>query len=539
MHNLKISTRLVIGFAVMLLFIALVAGVGIWRVQSSDAMAQDLTETRLYNERNISKWHMLTALNGTRTIANAKLTDPGTIAYFQDMMKETAAEISKLQTAVEKSITDPQALKLFAVVQERRSEYVSKRNAAVQARKDRNFAASRDFFENQLEGLLGGYTQSIQNLLAYQQNLINERADELHHENEIALTLLVGLAIAALAIGVLIAVGITRSITLPLRNAVNFAEKVSSRDLTGNISVKGKNEVATLLTALQRMNANLLDVVREVREGANSIASASTQIAAGNTDLSSRTEEQASSLAETAATMEEITTTVKQNADNANQAHGLAESAANVATHSGQVVSQVVETMGAINDSSKQIVDIISVIDGIAFQTNILALNAAVEAARAGEQGKGFAVVASEVRSLAQRSAQAAKEIKDLIDKSASITEEGNRLVAKAGSTMGETVDSIRRVTDIMDEITSASQEQSIGIDQVNQAVAQMDQVTQQNASLVQEASAASASLQDQATSLARLVATFRVEAQVHQASGKSMTEANTPVGGTPKLLGT
>ena len=539
MHNLKISTRLVIGFAVMLLFIAIVAGVGIWRVQSSDAMAQDLTEIRLDNERTISKWNMLTALNATRTIANAKLTDPGTIAYFQEQMKETSAEISKLQAALEKSITDPEAIRLFGIVQERRSEYVGKRNAAIEARKKRDFAVSRDFFENQLEGLLSNYTQSIQNLLTYQQGLINKRADTLNQENEIALTVLIGLTVAALLIGVLMALGITRSITLPLRNAVNFAEKVSSRDLTGNISVKGKNEVATLLTALQRMNANLLDVVREVREGANSIASASTQIAAGNTDLSSRTEEQASSLAEAAATMEEITTTVKQNADNANQAHGLAESAANVATHSGQVVSQVVETMGAINDSSKQIVDIISVIDGIAFQTNILALNAAVEAARAGEQGKGFAVVASEVRSLAQRSAQAAKEIKDLIDKSASITEEGNRLVAKAGSTMGETVDSIRRVTDIMDEITSASQEQSIGIDQVNQAVAQMDQVTQQNASLVQEASAASASLQDQATSLARLVATFRMEAQAHQASGKSITEANTPVGGTPKLLGT
>lgn len=538
MHNLKISTRLVIGFVVMLLFIAILAGVGIWRVQSSDAMAQDLTEVRLYNERIISKWNMLTALNAVRTLANAKLTDPGTIAAFEKDMKATSAEISKLQAALKESVTDPEALRLFDIIQERRGEYVGKRNAAIEARKEGNFAASRDFFDNQLEGLLANYTQSIQNLLTYQQGLINKRADNLNQENELALTIMIGLTVAALLIGVLMAVGITRSITLPLRNAVNFAEKVSSRDLTGNISVKGKNEVATLLAALQRMNANLLDVVLEVRDGADSIATASTQIAAGNTDLSSRTEQQASSLAETAATMEEITTTVKQNADNANQANGLAESAANVATHSGKVVSKVVDTMGAINESSKQVVDIISVIDGIAFQTNILALNAAVEAARAGEQGKGFAVVASEVRSLAQRSAQAAKEIKDLIDKSVSITEEGNRLVAEAGSTMEETVSSIKRVTDIMGEITAASQEQSIGIDQVNQAVAQMDQVTQQNAALVQEASAASASLQDQAASLANLVATFRVEAQAHKAATKTIEQDNEPFGHTPKLLG-
>lgn len=538
MHDLKISTRLIIGFVIMLLFIAILAGVGIWRVQSSDAMARDLTQVHLANERIISKWDMLTTLNAARTLANAKLTDPGTIAYFEEQMKSTSAEISKLQAALKESINDPQALKLFDVIQEKQSDYVGKRNAAIEARKNGDFAASRDFFDNQLAGLLDRYTQSIQSLLTYQQDLINDREEELHQHNSLALTLLIGLATAALVIGVLMAVGITRSITLPLRNAVNFAEKVSSRDLTGKISMKGKNEVATLLVALQRMNTNLLEVVREVRDGADSIATASAQISAGNTDLSSRTEQQASSLAETAATMEEITTTVKQNADNANQANGLAESAVHVATRSGSVVSQVVSTMGAINESSRQVVDIISVIDGIAFQTNILALNAAVEAARAGEQGKGFAVVASEVRSLAQRSAQAAKEIKDLIDKSVSITEEGNRLVAEAGSTMEETVSSIKRVTDIMGEITAASQEQSIGIDQVNQAVAQMDQVTQQNAALVQEASAASASLQDQATTLARLVSTFRVESPTHQAPAKTTNEPDEPMEYTPRLLG-
>ena len=288
----------------------------------------------------------------------------------------------------------------------------------------------------------------------------------------------------------------------------DIADNIAAGNLTVSVNLKN-NDQTSILHAIKVMRDNLADIVGKVRRGTDTIATASIQIATGNLDLSSRTEEQAGSLEETAASMEELTSTVKQNSDNARQANHLAVSASDVAIRGGAVVSQVVDTMASINDSSKKIVDIISVIDGIAFQTNILALNAAVEAARAGEQGRGFAVVASEVRNLAQRSAAAAKEIKTLIGDSVNKVAAGSRLVAEAGTTMDEVVASVRRVTDIMSEITAASQEQSAGIEQVNQAIAQMDEVTQQNAALVEEAAAAAESLQDQASNLSQVVNVF------------------------------
>jgi methyl-accepting chemotaxis protein len=275
----------------------------------------------------------------------------------------------------------------------------------------------------------------------------------------------------------------------------------------------------SLLFSIKRMQDQLTEVVVRIKTSSDAIATASGQIAAGNQDLSSRTEEQASSLEQTAASMEELTSTVKQNADNARQANQLALSASEVAVKGGNVVGQVVDTMASINASSKKIVDIIGVIDGIAFQTNILALNAAVEAARAGEQGRGFAVVASEVRNLAQRSGAAAKEIKGLIDDSVGKVDMGSALVGEAGKTMAEIVGSVKRVTDIIGEITAASQEQSTGIEQVNQAIAQMDQVTQQNAALVEEAAAAAQSMQEQAASLVEAVSVFKLDGPPRQAA--------------------
>jgi methyl-accepting chemotaxis protein len=320
----------------------------------------------------------------------------------------------------------------------------------------------------------------------------------------------IALGILAVVLGIGFAVYITRSIVGPIRDAVAIADRVSSGDLGSVISVTSRDETGQLMTALQKMNGSLLDIVSQVRIGTDTIATASAEIAAGNLDLSSRTEQQASSLEETASSMEELTSTVRQNAENARRANSLAAQAAGIAGQGGAVIAQVVGTMSEINASSRKIVDIIGVIDSIAFQTNILALNAAVEAARAGEQGRGFAVVATEVRNLAHRSAAAAKEIKGLIDDSVQKVAAGTSLVDDAGATMGNIVQSISLVTGIMGEISLASDEQSAGIEQVNQAINGMDQVTQQNAALVEQASAAAEAMQDQAARLANVVSVFK-----------------------------
>ena len=341
-----------------------------------------------------------------------------------------------------------------------------------------------------------------------------EQGKELHHE----LAMLNTIMVATIVIAVLLACGgavyLTRAIGRPLEQAVDVARRVADGDLTARIEVESRNEFGQLLASLRDMTASLSNIVGDVRSGSDTIATASSQIAAGNLDLSGRTEQQASSIEETAASVEELTSTVRQNAENARQANGLAASASDVATRGGAVVAEVVGTMGEINESARKIVDIIAVIDGIAFQTNILALNAAVEAARAGEQGRGFAVVASEVRNLAQRSAGAAKEIKELITDSVGKVESGSRLVDQAGATMDEIVTSVRRVADIMGEITAASNEQSAGIEQIHHAISQMDQVTQQNAALVEEAASAAQSLQDSAAGLAGRVSVFKVATQ-------------------------
>ncbi len=315
----------------------------------------------------------------------------------------------------------------------------------------------------------------------------------------------------ALAVATALAVVMTRKITRPLLRAVNIAETVAAGDLSSHIDVSSRDETGQLFRALQTMQDSLVTVVARVRNGSETVSSASTEIAEGNQDLSTRTEQQASALQQTAASMEQLNSAVQQNADNARQANQLAQSASTVAMQGGEVVGQVVETMKGINESSRKIADIISVIDGIAFQTNILALNAAVEAARAGEQGRGFAVVASEVRSLAGRSAEAAKEIKQLINASVERVEQGSSLVDKAGVTMTEVVASIRRVTDLMGEISAASSEQSTGVSQVGDAITQMDHTTQQNAALVEEMAAAASSLRSQAGDLVQTVAIFKL----------------------------
>ncbi len=359
-------------------------------------------------------------------------------------------------------------------------------------------------------------TKKIDDIVAFvaqqSKDLMQQSENEASQRNALALRFLLAVVVIGTLIGSVLTYWIINGITGPLRSAVKIARTVADGDLTSRIETGRKDEIGELLGALRQMNESLQSIVGRCRSGIETMASASGQIAAGNQDLSARTEQQAASLEQTAASMEELTSTVKQNADNALQANQMAATASGIALEGGAVVSRVVATMGSIHDSARKIVDIIAVIDGIAFQTNILALNAAVEAARAGEQGRGFAVVAAEVRNLAQRSASAAKEIKALIGDSVEKVDAGSKLVNEAGSTMEQIVSSVKRVSDIMAEITAASEEQSGGIEQVNQAIGQMDQVTQQNAALVEEAAAAAESLKEQAANLAAVISVFTLD---------------------------
>ena len=378
------------------------------------------------------------------------------------------------------------------------------------------FAADKYFDE---------YTNAIDNIYAFNAVAIQSLVEALQFritDMQQSVYLLFGLMVLALGFGVFLSILIVRSITKPMNKAIAIANAVAAGDLTTRIDARSNNETGKLLQALKQMNNNLIDLVGKVRLGTDSITNATEEITAGNLNLSQRTEKQSASLEQTASAMEELTSTVKQNADNAKQANQLAVGASDVAVKGGEVVGQVVQTMNEINESSKKIVDIISVIDSIAFQTNILALNAAVEAARAGEQGRGFAVVATEVRTLAQRSASAAKEIKELISNSVSKVDVGTQLVDEAGSTMDEIVKAVRRVTDIMGEITAASQEQSLGIEQVNQAISQMDTATQQNAALVEEAAATAELMQEQSQELVDAVTVFKLSMSSHRVAHQS-----------------
>ncbi|HYC43092.1 MAG TPA: methyl-accepting chemotaxis protein [Noviherbaspirillum sp.] len=380
------------------------------------------------------------------------------------------------------------------------------------------------------------WLEAIDEMIAQQQKLAMATSADADSIYDNARLLTIALAGAALAVGAFVAWYVTRSITAPLQDAVHVARRVADGDLTTKVVAESQDETGQLLAALRDMNESLVRIVGEVRAGTDTITIASNEIAHGNMDLSARTEDQANSLQMTASSMEELTSTVKHNADNAAQANKLAATASEVAVKGGNVVSQVVETMGSINESAKKIVDIIGVIDGIAFQTNILALNAAVEAARAGEQGRGFAVVASEVRNLAQRSAAAAKEIKALISDSVEKVGVGAKLVDQAGSTMDEVVSSVRHVTDIISEIAAASNEQTAGIEQINQAIIQMDNVTQQNAALVEEAAAAAGSMQEQARNLSTVVSVFKLhDGQVRAAQPPLMHAAQTSPAPLPK----
>jgi methyl-accepting chemotaxis protein len=507
--NMRIGKRLALGFAVILAFSIVITAIGIWRLQTVSSATREMMSQPLLKERLIGDWYANLASGIRRTIAIAKSSDPSLGPYFAAEAVASSKSSGEYQKKVEALLESDEEKKLFQKIGEQRKLYLSSRDAINKAKAAGNIEEAERVLEKDFVPASNAYQETMRQLVELQRKDIDETAKHIDVIAEDSRILLLALEGLILTLGVLCAWYLTVGITRPIHSAVTISRRVAEGDLTSDVQVNSKDETGQLLQALQDMNVSLRGIVSNVRTGTDTIATASSEIAAGNLDLSSRTEQQASALEETASSMEELISTVKQNADNARQANQLAVSASEIATQGGGVVGQVVDTMGAINDSSRKIVDIISVIDGIAFQTNILALNAAVEAARAGEQGRGFAVVASEVRSLAQRSAAAAKEIKVLINDSVEKVGNGSKLVEQAGATMAEVVNSVKRVTDIVAEISSASEEQTTGIEQINHAITQMDQVTQQNAALVEEAAAAAASMQSQANSLAQLVSVF------------------------------
>ncbi|WP_269148698.1 methyl-accepting chemotaxis protein [Hydrogenophaga crassostreae] len=510
--NLRIRYRLAVGFGAVL---ALLLGVVVMAVVRLDAAERAQAASIEMENRAAAtlEWSSHTSLNVNRVLALAKSdNNPAVEAHFKPMIAQTSARISELQEYLQASIISEQGKTLLADIGDRRKAYIDIRKGYFKKLADGDPSAP-ETLNQALMPAADQYVGAMDTLLRYQRDLVESSAAAASVQSRNGMVLLGSLGALTLLLGALLAWRISLSITRPVNEALEAAQAVASGDLSRAIVVTRTDEMGGLLTALNTMRQSLTDTVAQVRSATDSINVASSEIAAGNQDLSARTEQAASNLEETAASMEELTSTVTQSADAARQANQLAASASEVAVRGGQVVSQVVTTMEEINHSSKKISDIIGVIDGIAFQTNILALNAAVEAARAGEQGRGFAVVASEVRNLAQRSAEAAKEIKGLIGTSVDKVDAGSRLVAEAGQTMSEIVGSVQRVTDIIGEITAASGEQSSGISQVNTAVNQLDQMTQQNAALVEQSAAAAESLKDQAMKLAQVVQLFRLDA--------------------------
>ena len=525
MSNVKVSTRLSLGFGAILLIMLALTAIGIWRMQVISDVMVTMTQQDNVRLQETMRWRENTQKNWIRTRAMLLNASPQFNAIWEPEIAATSAAISESQKKIESLLRTEEGIRLFKGLDSHRAAYRNLRTALMQQSANGDHVADR--VESELKPLADAYDQALGQFADYQLKVYTETRETALAQVRQSQIMLASVAGITLLLGIWGAWALGRSITRPLHQAVGIADEIAHGNLTQSFTISGRDETATLLTSLHEMQAKLASIVAGVRQNADSVANASAEIAQGNNDLSARTEQQASALEQTSASMEQLGSTVRQNADNARQANQLAMSASTVAAQGGDVVAQVVQTMKSINDSSQKIADIISVIDGIAFQTNILALNAAVEAARAGEQGRGFAVVASEVRSLAGRSAEAAKEIKALIGASVERVEAGSALVDRAGTTMTEVVQAIRRVTDIVGEISAASSEQSAGVSQVGEAITQMDQATQQNAALVEQSAAAADSLRSQAAQLVQAMSVF------HTGTGSSASVKSLAGGAT------
>lgn len=517
MRNIKISSRLMAAFGAILLLIILMSAIGLWRLldtRTANQQVKELVDTSKY----VLQWSRQAEVGVTRDLSNGKQALAVTFLINEEMLQEFNKHITEsnqhsaeTSTKLAKLIDSNEVRRLYETSLVSSRTYREERDRAFSLLSDGDFDSAEEYFNNILPGLAATYIENVDRLAAFIENIGHEQLTENDQKNQSGLFILSGATGFALLLGILFSWRVSRSITAPLSKAVYLASSVANGDLTVDIRPNGKDEVAELERSLLDMLNGLRSNVSEIRRGAISIASAASQISAGNRDLSSRTETQASSLSETAATMEQLTSTVRQNLDNTQQANALATTAATTASDGGTTVLDLVRIMGELNDKSQQIVDIISVIDSIAFQTNILALNAAVEAARAGVQGRGFSVVASEVRALAQKSAGSAREIKTLIDASVEATTRGNQQAARASKAMEEIVVSVDRVKKIMGEITSATHEQTSGIENLNRSIIKMNDVTHQNASLVEESSAAACNMRDRADALTNIVAAFKL----------------------------
>ncbi|MBX9901782.1 MAG: MCP four helix bundle domain-containing protein [Burkholderiaceae bacterium] len=511
-NHLSITAKLSLSFCGVVSLLLLLAILSYFRVAE---LNREIALTNSERYPNVVLAHSIKdQLNGlTNTMHNMLMvTDAEDLKKEFPKLEAGARIITESTEKLSKTVATPEAKASMKTLNELRQKYAKYQNEFTNLAKESRTEEAKTTLQYVLQPVYISYNDEIEKLLVHQSQIMDKASQQSNKYAQQTVWLVLVITVSAVVLAALLGTLTLRSITRPLKDAVVIAQKVADGDLTSHIHTEATDETGQLLEALRAMNDGLVDIVSQVRQGTETIVTASNEIASGNLDLSIRTEQQATSLEKTSTSMENFTRAIRDNADKAQQANKMAIVATQNAVEGGQVVSEVVMTMDSINASSKKIVDIISVIDGIAFQTNILALNAAVEAARAGEQGRGFAVVASEVRSLAQRSAAAAKEIKTLIDQSVENVSIGSKLVNKAGSTMQTVVASIQNVTQVIGEINHASADQISGIEEASMSIAQMDEVTQQNAALVEQAAAAAGSMKDQANNLSVIVSRFKID---------------------------